>query len=88
MNESPHPPLLIADLKATLPREGQGEAFLTALLAGAGFEVLHEEGYCWSPFARTSNSPLVPVFVQAERMLGLHRWIALSPWIAFVARKH
>ena len=58
-----------------------------AELAGAGFEVLHEEGYCWSPFPRTSNSRLISVFVRAERMLGLHRWIALSPWIAFVARK-
>ncbi len=52
-----------------------------------GFEVVSEEGFCWAPFTRESNSFLVPAFTRMERELGLNRLIALSPWIAFVARR-
>lgn len=52
-----------------------------------GFEMLKEVGLCWMPFGRTSNSPLIPMAVGIEKMLGLHRLPTLSPWIVFVARK-
>jgi SAM-dependent methyltransferase len=56
-------------------------------LGRAGFQLVHEEGFCWSPFGRASNSPLVPFFTRLERLLGLHRMTKFSPWIVFVARK-
>jgi len=52
-----------------------------------GFKMIYEEGMCWFPFSRASNSPLVPVFTQMERYLGLRRLPSLSPWIVFLARK-
>jgi SAM-dependent methyltransferase len=56
-------------------------------LVRAGFEFLHEEGFCWPPFQRSSNSFLIPAFAKMERLLLLNRWIRCSPWIAFIARK-
>jgi SAM-dependent methyltransferase len=53
----------------------------------AGFNLVQEEGFCWGPFGRTSNSPLIPLFTRSERLLGLHRLITFSPWVAFIARK-
>lgn len=56
--------------------------------AGAqGFRVIAEEGLCWFPFARCSNSPLIPMFTKLERLLHLHRLPTISPWIVFVARR-
>jgi SAM-dependent methyltransferase len=52
-----------------------------------GFEFLCEEGICWFPFSRNSNSPLVRPAVWLERVLGLRRLISVSPWIVFIARK-
>lgn len=52
-----------------------------------GFEFLRQEGLCWMPFGRMSNSPLIPVSVQIERWLGLRRLPRFSPWIVFVAKK-
>ena len=56
-------------------------------LLRCGFEVIHEEGCCWPPFARDSNSFLVPFFVRLERYLGLRRLTRLSPWVVFAAQK-
>lgn len=56
-------------------------------LGRAGFQLVHEEGFCWSFFGRMSNSPLIPLFTKLERLLQLHRMTALSPWIIFIARK-
>jgi SAM-dependent methyltransferase len=53
----------------------------------AGFETAYEEGFCWGPFGRTSNSPLIPLFAGLERVLGLRRLTILSPWVMFIARK-
>ena len=53
----------------------------------AGFEIAYEEGLCWGPFGRTSNSPLIPAFAKLERVLGLRRLVTLSPWVVFIARK-
>jgi SAM-dependent methyltransferase len=52
-----------------------------------GFKILKEEGFCWAPLGRESNSPLVPAFTLAERFLHLHRLPLVSPWIAFIAKK-
>lgn len=56
-------------------------------LCAAGFQVEQEEGFCWGPFGRTSDSSLVPLFAKLERLLGLHRLAAISPWVAVIARK-
>ena len=56
-------------------------------LLNFGFDLLYEEGLCWGPFQRTSNSALVPNFVALERILGLNHLTGLSPWIVFIARK-
>ena len=53
----------------------------------AGFQIVHEEGFCWGFFGRASNSPLIPLFTKLERLLQLHRLPAISPWIMIVARK-
>ena len=52
-----------------------------------GFEMLHEESCCWAPFSRDSNSRFVPACTKVERVLGLRRFVAWSPWITFIARK-
>ena len=52
-----------------------------------GFEVLQEEGICWMPFSRSSNSPLIGPLIALERRLGLRRFPNTSPWVVFVARK-
>lgn len=50
-----------------------------------GFRMAREEGICWFPFTRASNSRLVPVAVAAERMLGLRRLPTVSPWVICAA---
>ncbi len=57
-------------------------------LCQRGFTLVHEEGYAWPPFRRTSNSPLVPIATSVERYLGLRKLVRLSPMIAFVAQKN
>jgi len=56
-------------------------------LLQTGFEMLHEESCCWGPFSRDSNSPFVPAFTKMERALQLHRVVAFSPWVVFIAQK-
>jgi SAM-dependent methyltransferase len=52
-----------------------------------GFTMIHEEGFCWFPFHRDSNSRLVPICTTLERRLGLDRLISFSPWIIFIAKR-
>ena len=52
-----------------------------------GFVMCREEGYCWGPFGRESNSALIPAVVELEKWLGLRKLPTLSPWIIFIARK-
>lgn len=52
-----------------------------------GFTVVHEKGFCWPPFRRSSNSPLVPIATHLEYYLGLRKLASISPWIVFVAQK-
>jgi SAM-dependent methyltransferase len=56
-------------------------------LRNAGFDIVLERGYCWFPFSRASNSPLIPFVTRLERWLLLDRIPLLSPWVVFVARK-
>ncbi len=56
-------------------------------LAHCGFRLLHEEGMCWLPFSRTSNSPVIPHLTRLEGSLGLRQMPQFSPWVAFVAQK-
>jgi SAM-dependent methyltransferase len=57
-----------------------------ALLRKKGFRFLHEEGLCWFPFRRASNSALVPKAIAFEEQIGLRRIPSLSPFVVFVAR--
>ena len=57
-------------------------------LIAKGFRILDEVGYCWFPFSRASNSPLVAYFTRLEKALGLRRLINMSPWIAFIAQRN
>ena len=57
-------------------------------LRSVGFDVVYEEGFSWAPFNRASNSPLIPLSARLERFLGLHRWVTLSPWVLFIAKKN
>lgn len=52
-----------------------------------GFEMLREEGICWMPFGRMSDSKFIPGTVYLEKALGLRRLPSISPWIVFAARK-
>ena len=56
-------------------------------LVKQGFNINYEEGYCWFPFHRTSNSRYIPFFTQLEKRLGLRKLTFISPWIVFIARK-
>jgi hypothetical protein len=55
-------------------------------LVHLGFEFVREEGFCWFPFGRRSNSPLIAPAVRLESLLGLSRLAALSPWVMSIAR--
>jgi SAM-dependent methyltransferase len=58
-----------------------------ARLRRAGLQVIREVGFCWPPFGRDSNSPLVPLFVGLEKYLGLRCLVGLSPWILTLATR-
>ena len=83
---------LISQAKA--PITGSTDYYNTAYprwrkrFSNRGFRFIHEEGYCWFPFRRKSNSPLVPFFTRMERGMGLHNLAAISPWIVFIAQKN
>lgn len=61
--------------------------YYTELMEKTGLEILYDIGFCWFPFGRFSNSPFIPFFVFLERILKLNKILALSPWIAFIAKK-
>jgi SAM-dependent methyltransferase len=56
-------------------------------LVRSGYNILYEEGYCWFPFRRASNSRLVRYCVCMEKWMGLRRLTALSPWVVFIAQR-
>jgi SAM-dependent methyltransferase len=53
----------------------------------SGLTIASEEGICWFPFHRSSNSSFAPAFIFIERFLGLRKLADLSPWVVFVAQK-
>jgi SAM-dependent methyltransferase len=55
-------------------------------LRAHGFRIEREEGICWFPFRRSSNSALIPAAVATERLLGLRRLPTVSPWVLCVGR--
>lgn len=56
-------------------------------LLRSGYSMLYEEGFCWFPLGRTSNSIFIPYLVRLEKALGLRKLPLVSPWIIFVAQK-
>lgn len=56
-------------------------------LLECGLDCIHEEGCCWPPFSRNSNSFLIPPFVMLEKYLGFRRLPVFSPWVLFAAQK-
>ena len=56
-------------------------------LLSNGYSILYEEGFCWLPFSRASNSSLVPDLVHIEKWLGLRKLTLISPWIVFIIQK-
>lgn len=52
-----------------------------------GFKMLFQEGICWFPFKRGSNSLFVPIFTFLEYHLRLRKIASISPWIVFLAQK-
>jgi SAM-dependent methyltransferase len=59
---------------------------LRQALLDRGFEIVREEGFCWFPFGRQSNSRLVAPAVWLESLLGLRKLATLSPWVVSIAR--
>ncbi|GJQ22981.1 MAG: hypothetical protein HBSAPP01_07710 [Candidatus Brocadia sapporoensis] len=57
-------------------------------LSNKGYRILYQEGFCWFPFRRASNSVFVPYFISLEKALGLRKLAAISPWIVFIAQKN
>jgi SAM-dependent methyltransferase len=56
-------------------------------MSNHGMHIIYEEGYCWFPFHRTSDSVYIPFFTLLEKSLGLRKLTRFSPWIAFIAQK-
>ena len=48
-------------------------------LVHLGFEFVREEGFCWFPFGRRSNSPLIAPAVRSESLLGSPAWPPSAP---------
>jgi ubiquinone/menaquinone biosynthesis C-methylase UbiE len=53
----------------------------------AGFSVERHLGYNWAPTLRFSDTALLPVYTTIERLVGLDRIPALSPWVITSARR-
>jgi ubiquinone/menaquinone biosynthesis C-methylase UbiE len=53
----------------------------------AGFGEVRQLGLYWSPARRDSDGALVSIGAIIERLLGLHRLTALSPWVLLELRK-
>jgi hypothetical protein len=53
-----------------------------------GFKMIYQEGICWLPFRRNSNSPFIFPCTQMERYMGLRRLPSLSPRVIFLAQKN
>jgi SAM-dependent methyltransferase len=82
---------LLADWSARVRTEGSHPHYCTsyrdwrARLRRAGFTIDAEQGLCWFPFGRSSESRLISTCVVAERWLGLARLPSMSPWVLVTA---
>ena len=56
-------------------------------LKSLGFEMQRQEGFCWLPFGRFSDSRWVSPLTNLERMIGLRKLATLSPWVMVVCQK-
>ena len=56
-------------------------------LPSHGFDLVYEEGFCWGPVGRSSDSALGPLWIHLERVCQLHRLTVFSPWVMFILRK-
>jgi SAM-dependent methyltransferase len=56
-------------------------------LRQSGFSVLRQQGFQWVPAERAANGKIVPLGAGLERLLGLHRLAAISPWVIIAAQK-
>jgi hypothetical protein len=56
-------------------------------LLDRGFAMVHEEGLCWMPFSRESNSRLIRPLTALERVVGLRMLVRVSPWICVVLQR-
>lgn len=57
-------------------------------VAVSGLRIVYEEGFCWFPFYRESNSRFVPYATAVEQRLGLRRLTTISPWVVAVLQKN
>lgn len=53
-----------------------------------GFRLRFEEGICWFPFSRDSDSRLVAACTRIEALIGLRRLPLISPWIVLIAQRN
>ena len=56
-------------------------------VAESGLRITYEEGFCWFPFHRASDSKFVPYAASAEKHMGLRRLTTMSPWVVVVLKK-
>lgn len=56
-------------------------------LCDRGFTIVYEEGYCWPPFRRNSDSLFVPIATGIEHCLGLRKLIRFGPLVVFIAQR-
>ena len=73
--------------ETTDPQYNVGYADWRRRLRASGFSISKEEGMCWMPFPRSSDSRMIPFFTFFEKAAGLRRFTSLSPWITLVAKK-
>lgn len=78
---------LKSSLKRTMKHYTAGYLPWRTRLKEVGFDVLKEEGICWMPFGRMSDSKLIPGAVGLEKFIGLRRLPSISPWVVFCVRK-
>ncbi|HUS09184.1 MAG TPA: class I SAM-dependent methyltransferase [Pyrinomonadaceae bacterium] len=71
--------------KPDSPFYSESYAQWRARAVACGFQFQSERGFCWGPFSRRSDSPLVPLFVGVEKALRLDRFPFASPWVMAIA---
>ena len=84
---------LLADSSARIRAKGSHPHYRTpypnwrAQLRREGFAIAAEQGLCWFPFGRSSESRLISLCVVAEHWLGLARLPSISPWVLVTASR-